>query len=131
VAEVRPRGQLDPRKEWAKAEAAARRTRWEDDLAWQIKARKLPTPEREYVFHSSRAWRFDFCWPAFRVAVEVEGLVYGGGRHQRPGGYGGDLDKYNAAALAGWCLLRYDQVRVRSGYAVTEIEHALAARRQP
>ena len=34
----------------------------------------------------SAQWRFDFAWPAERVAVEIEGVHGGGGRHQRVDG---------------------------------------------
>jgi very-short-patch-repair endonuclease len=131
MAETRPRGQLDPRKTWAQAAAAARRRRWEDLLAWQIKARGLPTPEREHRFDPVRRWRFDFAWPAFLVAAEVEGVLPEGGRHQRMAGFEADADKYNAAAAAGWCVLRFTPAKVKAGYAVRAIEHILEKRRQP
>ena len=37
----------------------------------------------EYRFHSGRDWRFDFAIPSRRVAVEVEGGAFNGGRHIR------------------------------------------------
>ena len=41
----------------------------------------------EYRFHSGRDWRCDFAIPSRRVAVEVEGGAFNGGRHIRPEGY--------------------------------------------
>ncbi|MEQ3161647.1 hypothetical protein AAA214_00660 [Parabacteroides goldsteinii] len=41
----------------------------------------------EYRFHPGRDWRFDFAIPSHRVAVEVEGGAFNGGRHIRPEGY--------------------------------------------
>ena len=41
----------------------------------------------EYRFHPGRDWRFDFAIPSRRVAVEVEGGAFNGGRHIRPEGY--------------------------------------------
>jgi len=67
----------------------------------------LPTPEREYKFAPPRRWRFDMCWPAQRVAVELEGGVWSGGRHTRPAGFEADVVKYNTAALKGWIVLRF------------------------
>lgn len=64
-------------------------------------------PVTEYRFARPRRWRFDFAWPDLRIAVEIEGGVYTRGRHVRPGGYQGDIEKYNAAVLAGWRVLRY------------------------
>ena len=45
----------------------------------------------EYRFHPSRDWRFDFAIPA---------------RHIRPEGYLRDMEKYNEAAVSGWCVIR-------------------------
>lgn len=61
---------------------------------------------REYPFSSARGWRFDFAWPKERFAVEVEGITPNFGRHQRVGGFEGDLEKYEAAMLAGWNVYR-------------------------
>jgi very-short-patch-repair endonuclease len=60
----------------------------------------------EHKFHDTRKWRFDFAWPPKRVAVEVEGGVFSHGRHNRPAGFIADAEKYNAASLAGWLVLR-------------------------
>lgn len=67
----------------------------------------LPPPEQEYRFHSVRRWRFDFCWPTSKLAVEVEGGTWVRGRHVRGTGYEGDCEKYNAAVLGGWRVLRF------------------------
>lgn len=65
-------------------------------------------PELEHQFDAARRWRFDIAWPAALVAVEIEGMKRGRyGRHQRQTGYHKDCEKYNAAALLGWCVLRY------------------------
>lgn len=60
----------------------------------------------EYRFHPSRDWRFDFAIPTRRVAIEVEGGTFNGGRHIRPEGYLRDMEKYNEAAVSGWCVIR-------------------------
>ena len=61
---------------------------------------------REYRFHPTRKWRFDYAVPASRVALEVEGGVWTGGRHTSPQGFLADIEKYNAAALLGWTVVR-------------------------
>ena len=67
----------------------------------------IPAPVREYRFDAVRRWRFDFAWPAERVAVEIEGILYGdGGRHQRPKGFLADCEKYEAALAQGWRVYR-------------------------
>lgn len=83
----------------------------------------LPCPHREHKFHAKRKWRFDYAWPEHRVALEVEGGIYSGGRHVRGRGYENDMEKYNAAALAGWKVLRYTPKRVMD--AIPEIADAL------
>lgn len=62
--------------------------------------------EAEVRFHPKRMWRFDYANREAMVAIEVEGGIYGNGRHTRAGGYKADVEKYNAAALLGWTLFR-------------------------
>jgi hypothetical protein len=66
----------------------------------------LPVPVPEFRFHPSRRWRFDWAWPAHRLALEVEGGIRDNGRHTRPLGFLADMVKYNQAAALGWRLLR-------------------------
>jgi hypothetical protein len=61
---------------------------------------------KEYRFCQRRKWRFDYAIPQYRVALEVEGGVFSQGRHVRPQGFLGDIEKYNTATLMGWKLLR-------------------------
>ncbi len=63
--------------------------------------------EKEYKFHPTRRWRFDYAIPQFRIAIEIDGGVWTGGRHTRPKGYLGDLEKFNAAAAMGWVVLKF------------------------
>ena len=114
-----------PSETWQRAELDARRRAWEEKLALHIRAWGLPEPEREYRFHPTRRWRFDFAWPTFMVAAEVEGVSPAGGRHQHIAGFEADAEKYNAATLAGWKVLRFTQSGVRLGEAIRHIEHAL------
>lgn len=58
---------------------------------------------REYRFHPTRKWRFDFAIPELKLAVEIEGR----GRHQTVDGFRKDCEKYNAALLLGWRVLRF------------------------
>ena len=85
----------------------------------------LPAPEREYRFHDKRRWRFDFAWPKLRLAVEVEGGTWTNGRHNRGSGFANDCDKYNAAAIDGWTVLRFPGEQVKSGEALHMIEQAI------
>lgn len=59
--------------------------------------------EREYEFSTIRGWRFDFAWPAIKLAIEVQGSGY----HNTDKGMRQDAQKFNAAVEAGWRLLIY------------------------
>lgn len=67
---------------------------------------RLPLPDAEYRFHPTRRWRFDYAFPAQKVALEVEGGVWTRGRHTRGAGFLKDAEKYNAAAVLGWRIIR-------------------------
>jgi very-short-patch-repair endonuclease len=70
--------------------------------------RKLGGPEleREFRFFPARRWRADFAHQAARVLIEVEGGLYGRGRHNCPEGYAKDVEKYNQASLLGFQVFR-------------------------
>lgn len=85
----------------------------------------VPLAKDEHYFHDARGWRFDFAWPAEMVALEIEGGVWIQGRHSRGKGQIEDMAKYNAAALAGWVLLRCTPQQVKSGEVFETIKRAL------
>lgn len=64
------------------------------------------TVVKEYRFHPTRRWRFDYAIPEHKIALEVEGGVWSQGRHTRPQGFLGDIEKYNTAGLMGWRVFR-------------------------
>ena len=76
-------------------------------LVLYCRAAGLPEPVCEFRFHPTRRWRFDYAWPDRLLAVEVEGGAWTGGRHTTGAGFVSDMEKYNAATLAGWRILRY------------------------
>jgi len=57
---------------------------------------------REYQFHPTRRWRFDFAFPSQKLAVEVDGKY-----HRTYGGQRNDCEKLNQATLLGWRVLRF------------------------
>lgn len=95
-------------------------------------------PVREYQFFAGRRWRFDFSWWAVaysievgfcsgsevKVALELEGLGRGRmGGHQTVKGMRSNCDKYNAAALSGWRVIRFLSCDVKRRFS--EIEDVL------
>ena len=96
------------------------------------KPKSLPFhwPEREYwesevKFHPERKWRFDFCYPALKIAVEQEGGVWVGGRHTSGAGFVKDMEKYNAAGALGWRIFRFTPWQMKSGEASTFMRNVL------
>ena len=97
----------------------------EDTLMAMIKLVKLPVPEREFRFHDTRKWRFDFAYPDKQIAIEVEGGVYKNGRHTRGTGFTNDCEKYNAATELGWRVFRYTTAMVNQGLAIEQLKRVL------
>ena len=100
----------------------------EETFLLHIKAEGLPEPEREYRFHPVRRWRFDFAWLDVKLAVEIEGGVYSGGRHTRGAGFENDAEKYNEAGLFGWTVLRFTKSGIDSLYAIDTVKAELEKR---
>jgi hypothetical protein len=90
----------------------------------------LPEPETEYAFHPDRKWRFDYAWPKEHVALEREGGTWHGGRHTHGAGYRNDCQKYNAAQLLGWVVIRATADMMESGEAIRAVEKAIAMRQR-
>jgi very-short-patch-repair endonuclease len=85
----------------------------------------LPKPVTEYRFHEIRLWRFDYCWPARRLALEVDGGGFVNGRHSRGSGIEKDCEKYSEAVALGWRVLRVTPRQVESGAALDWLTRAL------
>lgn len=68
------------------------------------RAAGLPVATAEYRFHETRKWRFDWSWPEFMVALEVQGGIWTRGRHTRGAALVKEWEKLNAAAAAGWVV---------------------------
>ena len=86
----------------------------------------LPAPVREHRFHPVRRWRFDYAWPEQMVALEVDGGVWTGGRHTRGAGFLSDMEKLNAATVAGWRVVRVVPSKLCASATVGMLESLLA-----
>lgn len=82
----------------ADREAQFRRLLLSVDDRW-----RCPVPQ--HYFARPRKWRFDWAWPSVKVAVEVHGGEWSGGRHGTGSGIVADCEKARAAARLGWIVL--------------------------
>ena len=73
--------------------------------------------ETEYKFLPNRKFRFDFAIPDKKIAIEYEGLISRKSRHTTIKGYSNDTEKYNLAAINGWCVLRYTILNYNTMYS--------------
>lgn len=97
----------------------------ENPFAQQMKLAGLPEPTREHVFGPPRKFRFDFCWPDKKVAVEIEGGIWTNGAHTRGKHYESDCEKYNLATSLGWAVYRFTEKHIKNGSALATVEAAL------
>jgi len=107
------------RQNKVKGEKAA--SEGEAKLASDLKALKIGFIQ-EFYFHPERQWRADFHILETKILVEVEGGIWTGGRHTRGKGFIHDMEKYNAATVLGYQVLRFSTEQVKSGLAVRQIE---------
>jgi hypothetical protein len=70
------------------------------------RAAGLPVPVGEYRFHPGRRWQFDYAWPDYKLALELEGGIWTQGAHAHPLNIERDIEKYTEAAILGWRILR-------------------------
>lgn len=81
---------------------------------------------KEHRFYQPRKWRFDYALPRYKIAVEVEGGVWTGGRHIRPEGFLGDIEKYNTATLLGWRVFRTTPDHLLTGKTILLLKNAIS-----
>lgn len=77
----------------------------------------------EFRFHDMRRWRFDFAHTVAKVAIELEGGIWTGGRHTRGSGFAKDCEKYNDAQLKGWDVFRLTSDQLHSDLLERINEH--------
>jgi very-short-patch-repair endonuclease len=80
-----------------------------------------PTPlQKEHRFDPDRKWRVDYFCNG--VAIEIEGGIWSGGRHNRGAGFLKDMEKYNALAAKGILLFRVPSHQINSKWLQPIIE---------
>lgn len=89
-------------------------------LALQIRALKLPVPERNARLIPGRKFEVDFCWRDKRCGVEVQGQV-----HRIKGMFKRDIVKRAFLMFEGWRILEVGGDEIRSGVAIQWIERLL------
>jgi hypothetical protein len=112
------------------------------DFLTGCKARGLPTPEREWPVSNDRKFSFDWAWPEQKIALEIEGGIYGRGKpcpmckrkavgaHTSIERLKSDMEKYNLAAMLGWLVLRARPEQIDSGEAFNWLTCILPAGRK-
>ncbi|HEU4627204.1 MAG TPA: hypothetical protein VFS52_20755 [Steroidobacteraceae bacterium] len=123
---------------WAGGVKRSKSEQLHDAFAFQCRARRLPAfvTEHRFAKERGRQFRFDFCWPEYRVAVELDGLVVRKigretvtmGRHATITGMRQDMVKGNLACELGWFVLHFEQGMVKSGAAIDTTLAVLYAR---
>lgn len=86
-----------------------------------LNALKIPFT-KEFRFHHDRKWQADFRIDDMPILVEVEGGVFSNGRHTRGEGYTKDCEKYSAAAVNGWFVIRGTTAQIKAGLVIQWIE---------
>jgi very-short-patch-repair endonuclease len=103
----------------------------EEDMALQIRAAGLPTPEREAMVIPGRRFRADFAWRDAAVVLEIEGGIFaqrnrgGTSGHSSAAGILRDIEKSNLYTIHGWRLIRAAAPHVRNGEAIAWVAAAL------
>jgi hypothetical protein len=89
----------------------------EQAIAARIVELGYPAPEQQFRFHPVRRYRFDFAWPAKRLALEFDGGTFGDtatSGHQGHG-YANDCRKCNLATAIGWRVYHLSSIMHKEG----------------
>lgn len=87
--------------------------------------------EREFVFAPPRKWRSDWRIVDTKILIEFEGGLFQkrAAGHSSVSGILRDVQKYNAAAIAGWIVIRITPKFIPTGEALKWVEDALKSSR--
>lgn len=89
----------------------------------------LPYMASEFQFDPVRKFKFDYCFPAWKVAIDLQGGIYSHGRrsgHTSVKGMENDMDKINLAQNCGWVMFQLSPRKLdKPHYVVSLIKDAL------
>lgn len=88
-------------------------------------AHDLPRPTPEYRFAAPRRFRFDYCWKEQKIALEVQGGLFTGGRHVRGAALLKEHEKLNEACIRGYRVLFCTPQDVKTGAVFALIKRAI------
>jgi len=80
-------------------------------------------PECKLV--AGRKWAYDWACAELRLAIELHGGTWVGGRHTRGAGFQNDRHKMNAAQILAWNVLEFTTEDVLRGRAQEAIQQWL------
>lgn len=95
------------------------------NIALLLSAAGLPAGEPEYRFAPPRRWRWDIAFVPQKVAVELDGGLYVGGRHSRGAGREKDMEKIAEGMCLGWRVLCISPRMLKDGRAIAWLERLL------
>jgi very-short-patch-repair endonuclease len=101
--------------------SSAVRSNLEAELQRQLEASDLPPAQLDVPYLVGSRHRLDFCWPALKFGVEVQG-----GCHRAGGKWSRDIEKRARGLLQGWRILEVDAQRIKSGVALRWIAQLLS-----
>lgn len=84
----------------------------------------------EWYFHPTRKWRMDYAFPKVKVAIEIDGGIFIGGRHSGGMGQKKDFEKLNSAAELGWLVFHYTPDEKMKANTFAQVYHAIQRKRQ-
>ena len=79
----------------------------------------IPGWEAELQFYPGRKFRFDFANQTLRLAIEVDGGCWSGGRHSGGMGQIKDMEKGRLAIEEGWSVAHFTPQDVNDGSMIS------------
>ncbi len=135
-----PPGPPTAREKLIRAVRKSRNARFEEQLAFEIRAHGLPQPHEQYRWATEvlsetgrpRQFRADFAWPApeYRLLLQVHGGLWmrSGGGHSHPMHLEKDMEQHRIAAMLRWFVMPVTTDEVKKGQAIQHLERFFASR---